>query len=102
MADTYQWRELLEQLKTFTIWLVSSIIDGLFVALWVAIQWLVGLTLNRLELSGIDSWVLRGCQILLAITTLVPVGLYVYVDIRIKWLRAQERIQQEIKRSKKI
>ncbi len=95
MTAITRWKELADQLKTFSIWIVSSIIDGIFLALWVLVQWAVNKFIENLELSGIDVWVFHGFQFLLAITTLAPVVLYVYRDVRVKWLRVQKIIRLE-------
>lgn len=95
MEKGKDWKELGSELKTFTIWAISSLIDGVFLAFWVLIQWLVSKVIISLELSGIDQWMLYLFQLLFAISTLVPVIIYIYVDIRVMVLRARRRIQYE-------
>jgi hypothetical protein len=55
----------------------------------------------NLQLSGIDKWVLSAFQLLFAVSTLAPVVVYIYVDIRVMLLRAQGKIRHEIMLSKR-
>lgn len=97
MSDVNEWVELKDTLRLFTAWIVTSLIDSLFLALWVTIQWLVGSkVITPLELSGIDRVVLTIFQILFSISTLAPIAITIYRDIRIMLLRTQRRIQSEI------
>jgi hypothetical protein len=95
MAERNEWKEIATELKTFTKWTISALIDSAFLILWVFVQWLVNKVVANLELSGIDRWVLSLFQILFAISTLAPVITYIYVDIRIMLLRAQRKIRRE-------
>ena len=40
MDKASEWEELKDTLRIFTIWAVTSLIDGLFVALWGSVQYL--------------------------------------------------------------
>jgi hypothetical protein len=97
MKDVDDWVELKSTLRLFTIWAVTTVIDSSFLALWVTIQWLVGSkVVTLLILTGIDKLVLYVFQVLFAISTLAPVGITIYRDIRIMMLRTQRRIRREI------
>ena len=97
MNDVDDWVELKSTLRLFTIWAVASIMDSLFLALWVTIQWLVSSqVVAPLILTGIDKFILYVFQVLFAISSLAPVAVTIYRDIRIMMLRTQRRIRREI------
>jgi len=101
MADGDEWGELALETKTFIRWAISSLLDSAFLAFWVWVQWLTsGKVIAPLKLSGVDQWVLSAFQILFGVSTLAPVVIYIYADIRVMLLRAQRRIQQEKKLGK--
>lgn len=93
-----QWGELGAELGVFVRWAISVLFDSVFLVIWVFVQWATQRIIAGLQLSGIDVWVFNSFQILFAFSTVIPIVVYVYVDIRIMLLRAQSRIQQEIKR----
>lgn len=95
--NTYpSWKDLIRELKVFTVWIFSSLIDAIFLALWVLVQWLVnGNVIVRFGLSGIDRWMLFAFQVLFAISTLAPVVIYIYADTSVMFWQAQMRIWRE-------
>lgn len=91
-----EWQELVEDLKIFCIWSISSLADAAFLVVWALVQWLVNdRAIARFQLSGIDRLVLEAFQLLFAVSTLTPVAIYIYVDIRVMFLRARRRIREE-------
>jgi ABC-type transport system involved in Fe-S cluster assembly fused permease/ATPase subunit len=88
--------EIKTEIFTFLRWIISGVMDSVFLIIWVVTQWATNNIINNLNLSGIDKWVLITFQILFAVSTLAPVIVYIYVDIRIMILRAQHRIILEI------
>jgi len=100
MNENDWWKDLKDRLKVFSIQAISSLIDSSFLALWVIVQWAVNeYVVNRLQLADIDKWVLSAFQVVFAVSTLAPIVVYIYVDIRVMVLRAQRRIRYEIKLS---
>ena len=98
MSKSKEWKELIDTLRLFTVWTVSSLIDSAFLALWVTVQWLVNnKVITPLILTGIDQFVLTVFQILFATSTLAPVAITIYRDIRIMLLRTQRKIRKEIR-----
>jgi hypothetical protein len=98
MSKSKEWTELKDTLRLFTVWTVSSLIDSAFLALWVTVQWFVNnKVVTPLILTGIDRFVLTIFQILFAISTLAPVVITIYRDIRIMLLRTQRKIRKEIR-----
>ena len=97
MSDSKEWAELKDTLRLFTIWTVSSLIASAFLALWVTVQWVVNnKVVTPLILTGIDKVVLTVFQVLFAISTLAPVAITIYRDIRIMLLRTNRKIRNEI------
>jgi hypothetical protein len=97
MSRIKEWIELKNTIRHFAIWALTSLIDSSFLALWVAIQWLINnKVVVPLRLTGLDNLVLSIFQILFAISTLSPVAITIYRDIRIMLLRTQKRIRKEI------
>ena len=88
--------EIKTETFTFLRWIISGVIDSVFLIIWVVSQWGTNSIISNLGLSGIDEWVLITFQILFAVSTLAPVIVYIYVDVRIMILRAQRRIVLEI------
>lgn len=98
MQSGSEWKDLASELKVFTRWAISSLIDSAFLAFWVFVQWIASeKVIASLGLSGVDQWMLAIFQVLFAISTLVPIVVYIYVDIRVMLMRAQRRIQGEEK-----
>ena len=97
MSNVNEWTELKNTFRIFVVWTISSIIDSAFLALWVTIQWVVNnKVVALLVLTGIDRFVLAIFQFLFAISTLAPVVITIYRDIRIMLLRTQRKIRSEI------
>lgn len=95
-----EWKDLSRELKIFTIWAVSSLIDSIFLALWVFVQWIVNEYVTaKLRLSFADQWVLYGFQIIFSVSTLAPVIIYIYTDIRVMIIRARSRVRSELGKS---
>jgi hypothetical protein len=97
MDKEREWKELKTTIVIFVIWIVNSLMDGAFIIFWVAVQYIVNRVVNALQLSGIDRVVFYIFQFLLAISTLFPVALTIYKDIRIMAIRTNRKIQYEIK-----
>jgi hypothetical protein len=99
MSKSKEWAELKDTLRLFIIWTASSMIDSAFLALWVATQWVVNnKVVTPLVLTGIDKVVLTIFQVLFAISTLAPVVITIYKDIRIMLLRTNRKIRNETNR----
>lgn len=83
------------------IHIASIFIDAVFLSLWVVIQYSVDcMVIKRLELSGIDLWMLRVFQVIFGLSTLAPVIIYIVVDIGVMVIRASNQIKQEKKHNK--
>jgi len=95
--ENIRWKELGGQIQVFFQWGISSIIDSAFLAFWVFLQWFIDVkVIQTYKLSNIDNWVLLAFQIIFAVSTVIPVIIFIYTDIRVMFLRAKRRIQKEI------
>jgi hypothetical protein len=75
--------------------LACGVMDSLFLALWavpnVGLEHLAPLVE---KLTGIDKVVLVCLQVLFGFSTLAPVGIWIYKDIRIMLIRANGAIRE--------
>jgi len=70
-----RWKDVLRYVTAF-------LVDVVFLIIWLLLQRLVGeLIINKWQVTGIDKWVLPAFQILFGVSTLLPVVVYVYVDL---------------------
>lgn len=72
-------------------------LDAIFLSVWVIVQYLVNWLIENLELGTVDRLVLYIFQLLFAISTLAPVALTIYRDIRVMFIRTQREIHEEIR-----
>ncbi len=92
------WINLKRRFKGLKIYIVRTIIfDSLLLCIWVLMQYIVeSQIIKRLELSGINHWVLLTFQVILALSTLILVIVWISVDIRVSILIAKREIKKEI------
>jgi hypothetical protein len=76
--------------------IICIVVDTAFLCFWVVIQYLAKLLIERLGLSGIDRWVLLTFQVVFAVSTITPVIIYIYKDIKVMLIRMTRQIKQEI------
>lgn len=98
MDNETTWKEIVNTSKIYTIWTITSLIDSLFVILWVLIQYYSNKAINSFELSGIDRIVLYVFQLIFGLSTLAPVIIKIYVDIFTMVLKGNRIIKQEIQK----
>lgn len=75
-----------------SVHLGSAILDAVFLGLWAAPNVGVERVITRLNVAGIDLVILRCMQALFGISTLAPICIWIYKDIRIMWLRANHAV----------
>ena len=73
--------------------LVCAFLDSLFLALWAVPNVYIGRFIEGLHVTGIDAVVLRCLQILFGVSTLAPICIWIYKDIRIMIKHANQEIQ---------
>jgi hypothetical protein len=71
---------------------LSGLIDAGFVFIWIITQFLVSRFVFRTSLveTGLPGWIVLMFQLIFAISTLVPVALYVVRDVTISIRRLAE------------
>lgn len=100
MAFEPNWKDLKTQLKVYTIWALSGLIDSVFLAFWVFITWFVDeKIISYFQVYGIDKLVLTTFQALFALSTLAPIIIYTIGDISRMVVQARRNLLQEIGRS---
>jgi hypothetical protein len=79
----------------FVKWAVSALLDSAFIAFWAFIQWGANRIIGVFPLENLDLWVLAAFRIMFAITTLIPVIIYIYEDVMVMAYRAARRVREE-------
>jgi hypothetical protein len=97
MDQTTLTQETISELRLFVRWAISSLIDSMFLGLWVVIQWGVSKLIDSFPLFNVDLWVLWCFRIIFACTTLIPIIIYIYEDTMVMIYRAAKRIKEEKK-----
>lgn len=86
------------KIKLLGLWSsVSTVLaDSAFLIIWLVCQYVIDVLIQKLNLSAnIDRWMLTAFQYFFAFSTLAPVLINIYVDIRILLIRAKRMIEQE-------
>lgn len=80
-------------------WILSGIIQALFIALWVLVQWSVNkYIITQFQVGGTDKNVLFIAQWLFAIATLIPMLLFLVKLLVTMTLRTYREIRQEFQK----
>jgi len=88
---------LMNRLRVLGTQIACTLMDMVFLSAWVFIQWATdSYVIDKLELYGIQRWLLSTFQFLFAVSTLAPVAIYIYQDIRLMVLKSKRIIQQQI------
>jgi hypothetical protein len=85
---------LLERLKVFLIQILSCLIDSCFLVLWVVIQWGTDYLIKSFKLSHLNMIWFNIFQVILGLSTLVPILMYIYTDIRIMVMSYLKKISE--------
>ena len=101
MKKDTNWKELKYTVEIFLIWSITSILDCIFIILWVLVQYFAGKIINNFNLSGIDRINLYIFQFLFALSSVVPVLLTVYRDLTIMVVRTNRIIMRELRLGRK-
>jgi len=86
------------KIKLLGLWSsVSTVLaDSAFLIVWLVCQYGIDVLIRKLNLSAnIDLWMLTAFRYFFAFSTLAPVVINIYVDIRILLIRAKRMIEQE-------
>jgi len=72
-------------------------LDSLFLSIWVIVLWVVNSKIIKpLNITGFERIVILIFQFLFVCSTLAPVAMTIYKDIRIMMLKYQQKIHKEI------
>jgi lipopolysaccharide/colanic/teichoic acid biosynthesis glycosyltransferase len=89
-------RELKETTKDFSLWTISTLLEGLFIALWIFIQWVVNnKIIAPLKLNSVEQMIVLIFQIIFAINLIAQVLIMIYRNIRILLVRTNYTISAE-------
>jgi hypothetical protein len=91
-----QWKNLTSRLTLFAVWIASILIDSVFLLAWLVAQWPVEKA-AKLVTTSFHQLVFHAFEITFAISTLVVVLLYVYMDVRVMILQMQSEIESQRK-----
>jgi hypothetical protein len=95
------WKDLNTQLRIYTIWALSGVIDSVFLVVWVFTTWFVDEKIVAyFQVYGIDKWVLSTFQILFSLSTLAPIVIYIVGDISRMVIQARRKLQLELDKAK--
>lgn len=96
MPEDSRAMDLWDRLAAFVISGACIFIDGLFMALWVLVQWVVSeYVVKPIQPYGIHWLSLLVFQVVLGISTLAVVLVYTYEDISVMIIRAHRRVTGE-------
>jgi uncharacterized membrane protein len=87
--------ELPERLRALGTNLASAAIDCAFLVLWLALQAGVHSLVTRFPVVGLEAVLLTAFQVIFATSTLVPVAIYVLVDMIRMGVRAYRAAREE-------
>jgi len=79
---------------------LSMLADALFLAIWLGTQYGLAVLIRMVDLSMLDKWVLLAFQLVFAISTLVPVLIYVVKDLVLIVMIERELFSTEVARQK--
>lgn len=86
---------LIERLETIGPWFATGLVDASFLVVWFFLQWLVAVIIVRFPLPGLGNWILIFFRYFFALITLAPILIYIYMDIRVMFIKAQKKIEHE-------
>lgn len=89
------WDEIPKRFRIYGIWAASGLIDTIFLVLWVLAQWVASWLISHFELVGVDLVVKSIFQLIFAVSTVVPIVIHTYADIRIMIIQMKRRIERE-------
>lgn len=90
-----EWRqETSNDFKLYARWALSSLLDTVFLAFWLFLQWLLGKAINLFPPDAFDEIQVTIFRILFAITTAAPIAFYILEDIAVMYYRTRIRIRR--------
>lgn len=92
MSDSNEWQE---EAKSFARYAFSSLLDAVFLVVWVLLQYGTGKVIELFPLDGIDSVILEFFKYLFGLTTLAPILYDIVKNVVIIHYRTVRTIQNE-------
>ena len=77
-------------------WVVTVMIDGVFMLVWAAAQFGIDGLISRLELSVVNRWELRILQVIFAVESFAPIGSFVVSTTWQAVVTARQAIAREV------
>lgn len=75
-------------------WIVSGLLNGCFVISWLLIQWGVNYVATRYPPKGVDSWMLATFSIVFAVSTLIPIIVFIVQDTYVMIQKAKWKMKK--------
>ena len=98
MSENYGWREfwhrLQHQLQVGLSWMISSLVETSYLALWVLLQWSFERLLALLPVPHNSRWELEALRAIFALSTFIMIMFAIYADLRRAWYEAQNLITE--------
>lgn len=98
------WKDQINStLNTFIVFIFSTVIDAIYILLGVLVNVGVDWIVRVMKPVGLTYWMFLVTQILLGILSLYTIGIYVYSDMRIVYMRSKKMItsmQEKIEEDK--
>ena len=86
---------LKEKFNLTVVYLVSVLLNGVFLCIWVAVQYGIAFILQLLSTDRMTKWIILTFRIIFALSTLLPIIIRLYTDIRIMVIRSAKEIEKE-------
>ena len=94
-----QWlREELKKQKEFMTWGYATLVESVFLIIWVLTQWLVDQVVLFFPLPIFDLWTLHTLQVLFAIATLIPIIAHICVEVVKYVVQTRNAINKELEK----
>lgn len=98
MNEDDWWKGLKDRLKVFLSLAARIVLDGAFLALWVALQWGIDKwVITFFELTGAERWVLLAFQVVFGVSTLATVLAYVAVDLGLILADGVQQVRKKLR-----
>jgi hypothetical protein len=81
------------QLNTRLIWIGTILLDTAFLIIWLLLQYLTNYLITMFPALELDKLLLMTFKFLFGFSTLIPIALFIYKDLRIMIIRTKKDIQ---------
>jgi hypothetical protein len=88
------WHHLQHQLQVGLSWMISSLVETLYLVIWVLMQWSFERLLAWLPVSPDSRWELVVLRAIFALSTFIMIMLSMYADVRRAWYEARNLITE--------